>query len=241
MKKTITIESIMPSVNIEDFRAKLRDLGINVPAQVLKNWAYTDRVIPAPEPVKHGTGSGIRGRSASWNEEDIPTVAAVWALRHHPIVKYRPILELVPHIKEAARITYETPRAGYYIPAGVMSYEEITVMLKSRPEPLSERLSEDKWQLLLLTWVATIEKAKRGIQIDTPKQVQFNWNVVPDDEHVPGVYHGEPEIVDHNVKDDKHVSLIDSEHDEIVIFIDGDDSRTDIFFALERAGIVDII
>jgi hypothetical protein len=122
-----------------------------------------------------------------------------------------------------------------------MSYEEITVMLKSRPEPLSERLSEDKWQLLLLTWVATIEKAKRGIQIDTPKQVQFNWNVVPDDEHVPGVYHGEPEIVDHNVKDDKHVSLIDSEHDEIVIFIDGDDSRTDIFFALERAGIVDII
>jgi len=31
-------------------------------------------------PTKHWKGSGIRGRAASWNEEDIPNVAAVYAL-----------------------------------------------------------------------------------------------------------------------------------------------------------------
>jgi len=80
------------------------------------------------------------------------------------------MLELVPYIKEVTRITYETPIAGYDIPAGVRSHEEIMIKLKSRPEHVSELLSEEKWQALLLTWIATIEKAKRL----SKKSVYFN-------------------------------------------------------------------
>lgn len=211
----------MSPVNIDDFRAKLRKLGVEVPEQVLKNWAYSDHVIEPPEPVKHGKGSGIRGRSASWNEEDIPTVAAVWALRHHPSVKYRPMLELVPYIKQTGRMPYEMPTAGYNVTPPITSYEQIKIGLNACPEPLRERLSEEKWQTLLVTWIATREKAKRGIRIDTPQQVRFHWRSVKKDKGTDYV----PEIVDESVNDDKHVSLQDSDKDEIVIMNDGVDVR----------------
>ncbi len=212
-------------MNIDDFRAKLRKLGVNVLEQVLKNWAYSDQVIEAPEPVKHGKGSGIRGRSASWNEEDIPTIAAVYALRHHPTVKYRPMLELVPEIKQAVQMTYDMPTAGYNVTPPVASYEEIKVTLQGRPEHLRERISEDSWQALLETWIAVREKAKRGIRIDTPKQVRFHWLSVKKEGGTDYI----PEIADDSVDDDKHVSLHDSDSDEIVIMFDGADFRKQLF------------
>jgi hypothetical protein len=214
-------------MNIDEFRAKLRTMGVDVPAQVLKNWAYSDLdIIHPPVPVKHGKGSGIRGRSASWNEKDIPTVAAVWALRHHPTVKYRPMLELVPHIKQAARWPYETPTTGYDISAGITSYEQIKISLQGRPDHLRENLSEEKWQALLLTWIAAFEKAKRGISIKKPQQICFHWRTVEKDEEIDYI----PEKVNGD-----HVSLHPSESglDEIIIIINGSDYRKQVFKLLK--------
>lgn len=221
-------------MNIGDFREKLHDLGVDVPEQVLKNWAYSDEVIKAPEPRKHGKGSGIRGRSASWDEEDIPNVAAVYAVRHHPTVKYRPMLELVPDIKQAVQMTYDMPTAGYNVTPPINSYEDIKMSLLGRPEHLCERIPEDKWQALLLTWIEAREKAKRGIPLDTPKQVRFHWHEVDVDGGADYV----PDEVDDTVKDDKHVSLHDSDTDEIAIMYDGFDFRKKLFDLTEPRGIV---
>lgn len=210
-------------MNIGDFRAKLHDLGVDVPEQVVKNWAYSDHVIEAPVPTKHGKGSGIRGRAAAWDEEDIPNVAAVYALRHHPTVKYRPMLELVPDIRRAVQMTYDMPTAGYDVTPPITSYKDIKMSLQGRPEHLRERIPEYKWQALLLTWIAAREKAKRGIRIDVPKQVRFNWHSVEKD----GLRNHIPVEVDDSVKDNKHVALYPSEsgHDEMIVIIDGSDFR----------------
>jgi hypothetical protein len=182
-------------------------------------------------PTKHGKGSGIRGRAASWNEEDIPNVAAVYALRHHPAVKYRPMLELVPDIKQAALTHYHTPKTGFVIMPPIASYEDIELKLQRCPEHLRDRISDDKWQELLVTWIATREKAKRGISIDKPMKVRFNWLSVEKDGVIIDCL---PEIVDDTVKDDQHVLLYDSEsgHDEIAIICDGVDFRMPMFSLL---------
>jgi len=74
----------------------------------------------------------------------------------------------------------------------------------------------------LATWIAAIEKAKRGIRIETPQQVRFSWRSVKKDGGTGYI----PERVNHN-----HVLLDDSEsgHDEIVIMIDGVDFRKKVF------------
>jgi hypothetical protein len=212
-------------MDINEFIGLLHTIGVDVNAPVLKNWAYSDNVIEAPKP--QGRGSGIRGRSASWNKDDIPNVAAVWAIRHHPTVKYRPMLELVPYITQTTRMPYEMPTAGYDITPPITSYEQIKVKLNACPEPLRERLSDEKWQALLLTWIAAREKAKRGIPLDVPKQIQFHWHKIDVDGGADYV----PDEVDNTVKDDKHVSLHDAEsgHDEIVIMYDGSDFRKTLF------------
>jgi hypothetical protein len=217
-------------MNIDEFRAKLRKLGVDIPPQVLKNWAYSELdIIQAPVPAKHGKGSGIRGRSAAWDEEDIPTVAAVWAIRHHPTVKYRPMLELVPCIKQAVRMTYETSTAGYDIPADTASYKQIKLTLQGRPESLRERISEEKWQALLLMWIAAIEKAKRGIPINQPKQIVFHWRSV----EVEGG-------VDYTPDPLGLVTLEKSDHDEIIIMLDGIDFRKQLFMLLGRLNSTEI-
>lgn len=218
-------------MNIDDFREKLRDLGVKVTEQVLKNWAYSDHVIEAPELAKpEDREPGKRGKEASWKEEDLPNVAAVYALRHHPTVKYRPMLELVPHIKQAARWPYETPTTGYDISAGITSYEQIKISLQGRPDHLRENLSEEKWQALLLTWIAAFEKAKRGISIKKPQQICFHWRTVEKDEEIDYI----PEKVNGD-----HVSLHPSESglDEIIIMINGSDYRKQVFRSVRSLGL----
>lgn len=86
------------------------------------------------------------------------------------------------------------------------------------------------WQELLRTWIAAIEKAKRGISINELKQVRFNWRSDTKD----GLTNYNPEEVDDGVEENKHVSLhpSESDHDEIVIMIDGVDYRETVARAL---------
>jgi len=113
----------------------------------------------------------------------------------------------------------------------IASYEDIELKLQRCPEHLRDRISDDKWQELLVTWIATREKAKRGISIDKPMKVRFNWLSVEKDGVIIDCL---PEIVDDTVKDDQHVLLYDSEsgHDEIAIICDGVDFRMTMFSLL---------
>jgi predicted aspartyl protease len=77
----------------------------------------------------------------------------------------------------------------------------------------------------LATWIAAIEKARRGTRIEMPQQVRFHWRSVKKDGGTAYIH----EKVNHD-----HVSLHDSEsgHDEIVIMINGVDFRKKVFSVL---------
>jgi hypothetical protein len=219
-------------MDIDELQAKLHEIGVDVPEATLKRWGYDEReIIPRPERYKHGRGSGKRGRAASWSDEAAYEAAAVWAVLHSPRTVGPPPLSLIPDIKRAARQPYASPVAGYVLStelsADLKSQKEITYKSIDVHFGHGESLGKGpaEMQVLLTTWIAAKEKARRGIKIDTPQQVRFHWRSVKKDGLVTYI----PEKVN-----DDHVLLYDSEssHDEIVIMINGDDVRKTVFRVL---------
>ena len=210
-------------MDLEQLHDRLIAIGVDVPQNTLRRWGYDKRgIIPRPERYTHGPGSKKSGPAASWSEQAVYEAAAVYAVLHSSRTIGHPPLSIIPHIKSAARQPYESPMAGYRfsLQAAADAHAVITVNFgydKSLgPEPAG-------WQEVLATWIAAIEKAKRGIRIDTPQQVRFHWRSVKKDDGDDGV-----DYVPDNVNGD-HVSLHASEsgQDEIVIMIDGVDFRTE--------------
>jgi hypothetical protein len=219
-------------MDIDELQARLHMMGVDVPQATLRRWGYDKRgIIPRPERYTHGAGSGKGGRAASWSEEAVFEAAAVWAVLNCSRSAGPPPLRLIPYIKSSARQPYESPKAGYVFSAQLSDdlrrkknpkYKSIAVSFGYDPS-LGDEPAE--WQVLLTTWIAAIEKARRGIRIETPQQVRFHWRLVKKD--------GGTEYIHEKVNHD-HVSLHDSEsgHDEIVIMINGVDFRKKVFSVL---------
>jgi hypothetical protein len=216
-------------MDIDQLHTRLHDIGIEVPIATLKRWGYDKReIIPRPKRYKHGTGSGKSGRAANWSDEAFLQAAAVWAVLNTPRTTGHPSLSHIPIIKRDATQPYKSPFAGYrlsgLLSADPQSKKELSYKLITVHFGFDTSLGEEPvdWQVLLTTWIAAIEKARRGIRIDTPQQVRFHWKSVKVENGVDY----EPEKVN-DFDDDVHVSVHESESglDEIIIMIDGVDFR----------------
>jgi hypothetical protein len=222
---------ISPKIEIAELQARLQAIGVDVPRSTLSRWGYDKReIIPRPTRFKRGTGSKKSGPAAWWDEQAVYEAAAVYAVLHSSRTIGHPPLSIIPHIKSAARQPYESPTAGYnitQISSDVKNKKEATYksIEVSFGFPTSLGKEPAEWQVLLTTWIAAIEKAKRGIRIDTPQQIRFHWESV---KVKKGVDY-EPKKVN-DFDEDNHISLHESEsgHDEIVIMIDGVDERETI-------------
>jgi hypothetical protein len=215
-------------MDIEALQSRLHDLGADIPQTTLRRWAYDKReIIPRPKRDKRGTGSGKRGRAAFWSEKAVAEAAAVWALQHSPHITKPTPLYLIPYIKRSANCFYKSPTAGYELPMREkgLTYKSITMNFRyDRYKELEwKQPVHAEWQVLLRTWITTYEKAKRGIPIKEPRQIRFNWRSVDVEEGVN--YNPDPLGL---------VTLAESDHDEIIIMLDGVDFRKQLFILLSR-------
>lgn len=219
-------------MDIDELQTRLHAIDVDVSQATLRRWGYDKRgIIPRPERNKNGAGSGKSGRAASWSEEAVFEAAAVWAVLNCSRTARPPPLRLIPYIKRSARQPYDSPKAGYVFSGQfsadvrrtkIPTYTSITVSYRYDP---SLKKEPAEWHVLLATWVAAIEKAKRGISINKPQQVRFHWRFVGKS--------GRTDYSPEKVNGD-HAALHDSEsgHDEIVIMIDGDDVRKKVLSLL---------
>ena len=212
-------------LTINKLQSRLHKLGIDIPADTLKGWAYhKPPIITPPERYKHGKGSGKKGRAVKWSEEALEEAAAVWAVRNSPRIAHPPSLNLIPYIKHSVWYIYNEPAAAYELPNATpdteITYKSIKVgfgydqyrKLEGKQPPVPE------WQELLKTWIAAKEKAKRGKHIDKPCQIRFHWRPVERDDGG----------LDYKLE---KVTLEPSESglDEISVFIGGADFRKQLF------------
>ena len=217
-----------PKMNLEELQERLHDIGVDINQNTLRRWGYSKlELIPRPERYTHGPGTGEKGPRASWTEQAVYEAAAVYSVLHTPRTAGHPPQSLIPYIKSYARQPYDSPTAGYnitHISSDVKNKKEATYksIEVSFGFPTSLGKEPAEWQVLLTTWIAAIEKAKRGINIDTPKQVLFHWESIDGGNYDPKKAN--------DFDKDTHITLHESEsgHDEIVIMIDGVDERETI-------------
>jgi hypothetical protein len=228
-------------MDIDEVRARLHAVGVDIPQNTLKRWAYQG-LIPRPDRCKHGKGSGKKGRAVSWDEDAVAEAAAVWAVRHSPRISMRPKRQLVPYIKHSVDHIYNSPFAVYELRGGSdewqsKPYQSIIKIelpydqypsLKKQPEP-------DVWQSLLTTWIAAKEKAKHGWPIKEPAKVLFHWTTKKIVEQQakrgwpikePVLFHWTTKkIVEQPTYDLSKISLEGAESDEVGFLIDEVDAR----------------
>jgi hypothetical protein len=226
----------------EDFQARLEDLGLKIGLSTLKRWAY-EGVIERPQRYKKGKG-GRRGRAVKWSSHAIEETCAVWAIRNNPITKGFASKKRIEEVKRAVSRVYQHPTAEYKLrtssrsPAPKEDEEDSLpniVAGLSIDEVTMKLVGDDVLHNLMTTWIAATEKARNGWPVSQTAKVIFHWYGVHYRFGKPPVYDLRDRSQmpwDHDVIDDiyeyrlERVTLEEATRDEVIYFIDGEDSRT---------------
>jgi hypothetical protein len=148
------------SMNIEEFTARLRKLGLDIPAGTLRRWAAEGLISP-PQRTQNPHG---RGRLSNWPEATLEEAAACWAVRHFNTRWATPTTDAIRQTRQLAEKIRETPFD----------------VLKAEIKPDGSRgmffFSYEMHPLVVL-WVTAVEKARQGWAIQKPALVTFDWTI----------------------------------------------------------------
>jgi hypothetical protein len=211
-------------MNFDELSARLDKLGIiSMPGGTIRRWRWQG-LIEGPEAKWKGPHGG-RGRFMEWPERAVEEIAAVWAVGHNGLHTRTPSIKRIEQIKSVVQNFYERPIATYYLPPIILAGPMRGTRLKY--SDIKMRLAEDE-QLhhLVVRWVIATEKAKRQWPMSRPAKVVFRWI---------SFKKAEDGTWKRNQKGDgtwkfelareEPVSVTKSDKDELVLWIDGHDSR----------------
>jgi hypothetical protein len=211
-------------VNFEELSSRLEELGIAIPGGTIRRWRWQG-LIEGPEAKWKGPHGG-RGRFMEWPEGAVADIAAMWAVRHDGL-HARPLsAKRIEQIKSVVHHFYIWPAAWYTLPpillAGPM--QGTTLKLSS----IKMRLDQDE-QLhhLAVKWIIAVQKARRRWPLSKKARVAFSWisykkaqdGTWERDQTGCGKWKFE-------LAAEKPISVTKSDNDELVLRIDGRDSRS---------------
>ena len=225
----------------EDFQAQLEDLGLTIDLSTLKRWAY-EGIIERPQRYRKGKG-GRRGRAVKWSSRAVEEACAVWAIRNNPITKGFASKKRIDEVKCAVARVYQYPSAEYNLRASSRSPPPKQDQDDALPHIVAglniddvtmKLVEDDVLHNLMTTWIAATEKARLGWPVPETAKVIFHWYGVHYRFGEPPVYDLRDHLEipwDYNVVDDiyeyrlEHVTVEEATRDEVIYFIDGEDSR----------------
>jgi hypothetical protein len=170
-------------MDIAELRSRLCRLGVDIPQNTLKRWAY-DGLICRPHRIKHGKGSGKKGRAVSWDRAAIADTAALWAVKEASSRKLLPSKKRIDVIKHAVFHVYNSPFAIYSLDPSDEA-ADVTVKFVDEGFPgltlfpgrtLQDR--SDTLNTLVVVWICAKEKARRNKPILQPVRVTMYWKPV---------------------------------------------------------------
>ncbi len=211
-------------MNFGELSARLDKLGISIPGGTIRRWRWQGLIV-GPEARWKGPHGG-RGRFMEWPERAVEDIAAMWEVRRNGLHTRPPSAKRIEQIKSVVQRFYMWPTAVYTLPPIILAGPMHLTTLKL--SSVKMRLTEDE-QLhhLVVRWVIAIEKAKRQWPMATPARVVFRWISYKETEdgswkrNQTGVGKWKFELA----KVEEPVSVTKSDEDELVLWIDGHDSR----------------
>jgi hypothetical protein len=169
-------------MDIDRLQSRLRRIGVDVPKNTLKRWAY-DGLIARPHRYKKGRGGG-KGRAVSWDRAAIADAAALWAVREASSRKLLPSKKRIDVIKHAVSHVYEYPFAIYALrPGDPIDAVALKFVDEGFPgltlfpgRTLPDR--SDALNSLVVVWICAKEKARRIKPIPQPVRVTLHWKPI---------------------------------------------------------------
>jgi hypothetical protein len=170
-------------MNIKEVNQRLRELGVEIPKDTIKRWAYSEHIISRPTKPRLG-GSG---HFSKWPPRVIKEAAAVWAVRNRAkkiaaeggrkkkTLSAKEICEIRRHAKGVfvspcmeyelpPNITITTPNPSY-----IYDFRALT------PKIVADAALND----LVIAWIAATVKAQKKRKISEPAEVIFSWRYDP--------------------------------------------------------------
>ena len=185
------------TLKLNEVLARLHQLGVDVPQNTLKRWAYTEGTIP--KPIRNFKGG--RANTTDWPEEVVTDAAAVWAVRHSSHMRLSK--ERIDIIQRAATRVYSLGYAIYVIPPLGISlkepseipYDQIRLQFVSEDSKdlslfpgSSNKEKAATISSLVVTWLASRVKSRYTLTLDQgsldtwpvtkPACVHFSWRTI---------------------------------------------------------------
>jgi len=211
-------------VNFEELSSRLEELGIVIPGGTIRRWRWQG-LIEGPEARWKGPHGG-RGRFMEWPERTVEDIAAMWAVRRDGSQALPPSAKRIEQIKSVVQNFYRWPIATYKLPPFTLAGPMRGTTLKC--SDIKMRFAEDeRLHQLVVKWIIAVEKAKRLWPMSEPARVVFHWisyKKAQDgnwEKNQTGRGKWRFELAG-----DQPVSVTKSKDDELVLWIDGRDSRS---------------
>jgi len=164
------------TMDITELITRLHDLGVDIPTYTIKRWAFTENVIPQPkQPKLQG-----RGYASNWSEEALEEAAAVWAMRYCNCKILSPNAvtpKIIGNVKLIAQAVFIHPHPFYRIiermidglwPDEPFTYKDVEMKL----------VKDNKFNRLTITYIAALEKARRGISVREPRRMILKQDIL---------------------------------------------------------------
>lgn len=161
-----------------------------------------------------------------WPERAVEEIAAVWAVRHNGLHTRPPSAKRIEQIKGVVRRFYTWPVAIYTLPPIILAGPMRGTTLK-RSSVKMRLIEDEQLHYLVVKWILAAEKAKRQWPMSKPARVVFRWisykkaedGTWKRNQTGDGIWgFGPPE-------EEEPITVSESDRDELVLWIDGHDSR----------------
>jgi hypothetical protein len=218
-------------MNFDELTARLDKLGISIPGGTIRRWSWQG-FIEGPEATWKGPHGG-RGRFMEWSERAVEEVAAVWAVGHNGLHARTPSVKMIEQIKNVVQRFYAWPTAVYTLPPIILAgpMRLTTLKLSSVKMQLTE---DEQLHHLVVRWVIAIEKAKRQWPMATPARVVFRWISYKKAEDGSWKRNQKGDgLWRFELTKEEPITVTKSDEDELVLWIDGHDSRSYLPVRLE--------
>jgi hypothetical protein len=243
-------------MRITELVERLRKLGIDIPKSTIKRWAFTDSIIPKPiTPKLRGSG-----HESNWPPRTVKEIAAVWAVRHLAKLspeKIREIGQIAQRFFASPEVSYELPhniRITTPNPSFVYDYRALTpkvvddanlnglvITWIAAREKVRRGMKIPSAAKVFFYWYSLTIPGKRGIDLELKNaaaELAMRPNGIVEskkvpDWHITGII---PQLSNFPWATELVLGGIDciaskSDHDELLVFLDGTDSRKKALYA----------
>jgi hypothetical protein len=210
-------------MDFEELSARLDKIGISIPGGTIRRWRWQG-LIEGPEAKWKGPHGG-RGRFMEWPERAVEDIAAIWAVRRNRLYTRPPSAKRIEQIKSVVHSFHIWPAAFYTLPPFIVAGPMRGTILKY--DDIKMRFDQDE-QLhdLVVKWIIAVEKAKRQWPMSEPARVVFRWISYKRAEDGTWKRNQKGDgLWRFFLEEEEPVMVTKSDKDELVLWIDGHDSR----------------